>query len=116
MKAQVACSPTWSNIVLWTVSQVAQKKEKENAKMNTNIFVLPKFDLLKIIGAWARIILFQALKFIFEVVPTISTNKFYCYKISKLGSNPTYTKRNLLAFWLNSLFMLNTLEHIYQKL
>ena len=97
MKAQVACSPTWSNIVLWTVSQVAQKKEKENAKMNTNIFVLPKFDLLKIIEAWARIILFQALKFIFEVVPIISTSQFYCYKISKLGSNPTYTKRKLIG-------------------
>ena len=97
MKAQVACSPTWSNIVPSTVSQLAQKKENENAKMNTNIFVLPKFDLLKIIGAWARIILFQALKFIFEVVPIISTIKFCCYKISKLGSNPTYTTRELIG-------------------
>ena len=100
MKAQVACSPTWSNIVPWTVSQLAQKKENENAKMNTNIFVLPKFDLLKIIGAWARIILFQVLKFIFVVVSIISTSKFFCYKISKWGSNlpkSTYTKRELIG-------------------
>ena len=97
MKAQVACSPTWSNIVPWTISRLAQKKENENAKMNTNIFVLPKFDLLKIIGAWARIILFQVLKFIFEVVQIILTSKLFCYKISKLGSNPTYTKRELIS-------------------
>ena len=116
MKAQVACSPTWSNIVPWTVSQLAQKKENENAKMNTNIFVLPKFDLLKIIGAWARIILFQVLKFIFEVVSIISTSKFFCYKISKWGSNLPILRGNLLVFWLNGLFMFNTLEHIHQKL
>ena len=116
MKAQVACSPTWSNIVLWTVSQLAQKKENENAKMNTNIFVLPKFDLLKIIGAWARIILFQVLKFIFEVVSIISTSKFFCYKISKWSSNLPILRGNLLVFWLNGLFMFNTLEHIHQKL
>ena len=97
MKAQVACSPTWSNVVPWTVSQLAQKKENENAKMNTNIFVLPKFDLLKIIGPWARIILFQALKFIFEVVLIISSSKFFCYKISNLDSNLTYTKRELIG-------------------
>ena len=44
-----------------------------------------------------RIILFQALKFIFEAVPIISTSKFFCYKISKLDSNPTYTKRELIG-------------------